>query len=61
MKDNTEILELSDEDMLAVEISDEALESAASAATGTAFSMPAAPTVNVLVVCCGNDVTAPEH
>jgi hypothetical protein len=47
--------EQSDEDILAFEISDEALEAAASAMPGAAMSFPNAPTVSILVVCCSND------
>ena len=47
------------QDILTLELSDEALEAAAS--MHAAITFPAAPTVSVLVVCCGNDyVTAPE-
>jgi hypothetical protein len=53
--DMTKTAEASDEDILTIEVSDEALESAAHAATGAAMSLPAAPTVSILVVCCGND------
>ena len=45
----------SDEQILTTEISDTALEAAASMLPGAAMSMPNAPTVNILVVCCGND------
>ena len=45
----------SDEQILTYEISDTALEAAASTLPGAAMSMPNAPTVNILVVCCGND------
>ena len=46
------------QDVLAFEVSDEALEAAARMGAGPAFSFPNAPTVSVLVVCCSNDVTA---
>ena len=45
----------SDADMLSFEISDAALEAAASAMPGAAMSFPNAPTVSILVVCCSND------
>ena len=45
----------SDEQILTTEISDAALEAAANTLPGAAMSMPNAPTVNILVVCCGND------
>ncbi len=44
-----------DADLLSFEISDAALEAAASALPGAAFSFPNAPTVSLLVVCCSND------
>jgi hypothetical protein len=45
-----------DEDILRCEVSDAALEAAASAATpGGAMSFPNAPTVSILVVCCSFD------
>ena len=45
----------SDEQILTYEISDTALEAAANTLPGAAMSMPNAPTVSILVVCCGND------
>ena len=47
--------EASDEQILTFEVSDAALEAAASALPGAAMSFPNAPTVNIVVVCCGND------
>lgn len=47
--------QLSDADILTCEISDAALEAAASAMPGAAMSFPNAPTISVLVVCCSND------
>ncbi len=47
--------EKSDEQILTFEVSDAALEAAASALPGAAMSFPNAPTVNIVVVCCGND------
>ena len=45
-----------DEDIFRCEVSDAALEAAASAATpGGAMSFPNAPTVSILVVCCSFD------
>ncbi len=52
---NDAILEPSDEDMLSFEVSDAALEAAANALPGGAMSLPNAPTVSILVVCCSND------
>jgi hypothetical protein len=43
------------EDILAFEVSDAALEAAARAVPGTAMSFPNAPTVNILVICCNID------
>ncbi|HSZ67453.1 MAG TPA: hypothetical protein VK825_14700 [Xanthobacteraceae bacterium] len=45
----------SDEQILTYEISDTALEAAASTLPGAAMSMPNAPTVSILIACCGND------
>ena len=48
-----------EEDILICEISDEALEAAASAIPGAAMSFPNAPTVSIVIVCCSTDgVTA---
>ncbi len=44
-----------DEQVLTFEISDAALEAAADFLPGAAMSFPNAPTVSILVVCCGND------
>ena len=62
MNGNTQDFEQSDEDILNFEVSDAALEAAASTRAGAAMSMPAAPTVSILVVCCGdNDNAIREH
>jgi hypothetical protein len=58
MSENAETLDHSDQAILTFEVSDEALEAAASTLRGGAMSFPNAPTVNVLVACCGNDVTS---
>ncbi len=55
MNGKTEDFEETDADVLAFEVSDAALEAAASAMPGGAMSMPNAPTVSILVVCCSND------
>ena len=48
--------EAGDDDILHCDVSDAALEAAASAATpGGAMSFPNAPTVSILVVCCSFD------
>ncbi len=44
-----------DEQILSYDVSDAALEAAANALPGAAMSMPNAPTVSIIVVCCGND------
>ena len=62
MNDNINGLEQSDEDILIFDVSDEALEAAARATPGAAMSLPGAPTVSILVVCCSNDdMTAREQ
>jgi hypothetical protein len=46
----------SDDDILHCDVSDAALEAAASAAApGGALSFPNAPTVSILVICCSFD------
>jgi hypothetical protein len=57
MNDNAEPLERDDEDVLAFDVSDEALESAASATPvpAAALSFPSAPTVSILIMCCGDN------
>jgi hypothetical protein len=45
----------SDEQILTYEISDTALEAAAGTLPGAAMSMPNAPTVSILIVCCGTN------
>ena len=48
--------EESDETILACDVSDEALEAAASPTRdgAQAMSFPNAPTVSILIICCGN-------
>jgi hypothetical protein len=55
MNDLTIERDQSDQDILTVQVADEALEAAASTITGAAMSFFAAPTVSVLVGCCSND------
>jgi hypothetical protein len=57
MNGNTKILDQSDEDILTFETSDEALEAAAATTpvAAAAMSFPNAPTVSILVICCGNN------
>jgi hypothetical protein len=52
MNDSIKDPERSDEDVLAVETADEALEAAAEKAK-PAFTLIGSPTVSVLVACCG--------
>jgi hypothetical protein len=58
MNDEARNLEQADGDIFAFEVSDAALEAAASAPRGAAMSLPNAPTVSIVVVCCGNDEPA---
>jgi hypothetical protein len=60
MSNNTEVLGLSDEGILTFEVSDEALEAAAHATASPAMSLITAPTVSVLIACCGNDIAAQD-
>jgi hypothetical protein len=55
MTESTKSFEHRDEDIFCLEVSDAALEAAAGKATNPAASFPSAPTVSVLVMCCGND------
>ena len=55
MNDTSNGLEPGGEDCLVFEVSDAALEAAASNPMGAAISFPNAPTVSILVVCCSND------
>ncbi len=43
------------QDVFAFDLPDEALEAAAAMSSRAAVSFPAAPTVSILVLCCGND------
>jgi hypothetical protein len=55
MTDDTEVVEQDDEGTLLFEVSDEALEAAASKTRAVAaMSFPNAPTVSILVMCCSN-------
>ena len=61
MSDNTQVLEKADEVILAFSVPDEALEAAASTAAIAAVTMVGAPTVSILVACCGNPIAARER
>ena len=52
MSDKTEATERNDQDLLAFEIADEALEAAAEKSK-PAFTLIGSPTVSLLVACCG--------
>ena len=55
MNDNTNAIEQSEESVLLLEVSDEALEAAGSQTGAVAvMSFPNAPTVSILVMCCSN-------
>ena len=55
MTDDTKIVEQDGEGTLLSEVSDEALEAAASQTRAVAaMSFPNAPTVSILVMCCSN-------
>jgi hypothetical protein len=45
----------SDRGNLLAEVSDEELEAAAGSTTYAAMTFPSAPTVSVVVLCCGNE------
>ena len=56
MNGASENFEPSDDDILTFDVSDTALETAASALIpGAALSFPNSPTVSILFQCCGND------
>jgi hypothetical protein len=52
MNDKIEATERNDEDILAFDMADEALEAAAEKSK-PAFTMIGSPTVSILVACCG--------
>jgi hypothetical protein len=52
MNDKIEATERNDEDVLAFDMADEALEAAAEKAR-PAFTLIGSPTVSILVACCG--------
>jgi hypothetical protein len=52
MNDKIEATERNDQDLLAFDMTDEALEAAAEK-TKPAFTLIGSPTVSVLVACCG--------
>ena len=55
MNDSVNAIEQSEEGVLLLEVSDEALEAAASQTGAVAvMSFPNAPTVSILVMCCSN-------
>jgi hypothetical protein len=55
MTDDAEAIEQGSEGILLFEVSDEALEAAASQTRAVAaMSFPNAPTVSILVMCCSN-------
>jgi hypothetical protein len=55
MTDTAGYRDEAERDPFSLDISDAALEAAAIAVPGAAMSFPNAPTVSILVVCCGND------
>ena len=52
MNDKIQTAERNDQDLLAFEVADDALEAAAEKAK-PAFTLIGSPTVSVLVACCG--------
>jgi hypothetical protein len=52
MNDTTKNLELSDEDILPLEVSDETLEAIAGTTRAAAMSTLLSPTVSIFVACC---------
>jgi hypothetical protein len=55
MNDSVNAIEQSEDGILLLEVSDEALEAAASQTGAVAvMSFPNAPTVSILVMCCSN-------
>jgi len=55
MSDQTKASEQGHEGLLSFEVSDEALEAAGGTeGAAAAMSFPNAPTVSILIICCGN-------
>jgi hypothetical protein len=54
MNNRTGDLDQADEDILIFDVSDQALEAAATMASGAGMTF-GTPTVSILVACCGND------
>jgi hypothetical protein len=52
MNDGIKVTEKGDEDLLAFEMADEALEAAADKSK-PAFTLIGSPTVSILIACCG--------
>lgn len=55
MTDTTNDFDSGDADILAFDVPDAALEAAAFAIPGGAFSLPNSPTVSILFQCCSNN------
>jgi len=55
MTETAKNLESSEMEILAFDEPDAALEAAAAAIPGGAFSLPNSPTVSILFQCCSND------
>jgi hypothetical protein len=55
MNEDTREVAPSEDEILTFAIADAALEAAARTLPGAAMSFPNAPTVSILVMCCGND------
>jgi hypothetical protein len=55
MNDTAKDLEPSDDDIVAFDIADDALEAAAGAPADPAVTFVGAPTVSILFACCSND------
>jgi hypothetical protein len=55
MNETVKATERSDADILAFDVPDAALEAAAAAVPGGAFSLPNSPTVSIVFQCCSND------
>lgn len=55
MNETAQATEESDAEILGCDVPDAALEAAAAAIPGGAFSLPNSPTVSILFQCCSND------
>jgi hypothetical protein len=61
MRDQVGCRRQQDEGFPTFDVSDEALEALAGMKTQTAITLPASPTVSILVACCGNNYSGGDE